>query len=73
MIGTSARLLQLLGLLQSRRDWSGAELADGLAVTERTVRRDVDRLRELGYTVDADRGTGGGYRLGHGTGMPPCC
>ena len=71
MIGSSARLLQLLGLLQSRRDWSGAELADQLAVTERTVRRDVDRLRELGYTVDADRGTGGGYRLGHGTGMPP--
>lgn len=68
---TSARLLRLLSLLQTRRDWSGAELADRLAITPRTVRRDVDRLRDLGYPVDASVGVGGGYRLGAGVEMPP--
>lgn len=68
---TSARLLRLLSLLQTRRDWSGAELADRLAITPRTVRRDVDRLRGLGYPVDATVGIGGGYRLGAGAEMPP--
>lgn len=68
---TSARLLRLLSLLQARREWSGAELARQLGVTARTVRRDVDRLRELGYPVDASPGTGGGYRLGAGAELPP--
>lgn len=68
---TSARLLKLLSLLQARRDWTGADLATRLGVSERTVRRDVDRLRELGYPVDASRGTDGGYRLGTGASMPP--
>ncbi|WP_330277229.1 WYL domain-containing protein [Lentzea sp. NBC_00516] len=68
----SARLLKLLGLLQSRREWSGAELADRLGVTTRTVRRDVDRLRSLDYPVHASMGTsGGGYRLGSGARLPP--
>ncbi|MFI6507615.1 helix-turn-helix transcriptional regulator [Streptosporangium sp. NPDC050855] len=71
MLETSARLLRLLSLLQSRRDWSGADLAERLRVSERTVRRDVERLRELGYPVDSTRGTDGGYRLGAGTAMPP--
>lgn len=71
MAGTSARLLALLGLLQSRSDWSGAELAERLAVTDRTVRNDVARLRELGYPVDAVRGPGGRYRLGAGARLPP--
>ncbi|GIH28377.1 DNA-binding transcriptional regulator [Acrocarpospora phusangensis] len=71
MLETSARLLRLLSLLQARRDWSGRELAERLDVSERTVRRDVDRLRELGYPVHASRGTDGGYRLGAGTSMPP--
>jgi predicted DNA-binding transcriptional regulator YafY len=67
-----ARLLKLLGLLQSRREWSGAELADRLGVTTRTVRRDVDRLRSLDYPVHASMGTsGGGYRLGSGARLPP--
>ncbi|MDF5758881.1 WYL domain-containing protein [Spongiactinospora sp. TRM90649] len=70
MLETSARLLKLLSLLQTRRDWSGPELAERLAVTARTVRRDVDRLRELGYPVDATPGAPG-YRLGAGTGLPP--
>ena len=61
---TSARLLALLGLLQTRATWPGAELADRLRVTDRTVRNDVERLRELGYPVDAVRGPGGHYRLG---------
>ena len=69
---SSARLLKLLGLLQSRREWSGAELADRLGVTTRTVRRDVDRLRTLDYPVHASMGTsGGGYRLGSGAQLPP--
>lgn len=71
MLETSARLLRLLSLLQTRRDWSGAELAVRLDVTPRTVRRDVDRLRLLGYPVDASPGAGGGYRLGSGAVLPP--
>lgn len=71
MLDTSARLLRLLSLLQTRRDWSGPELADRLGVTERTVRRDVDRVRQLGYPVDAAPGSGGGYRLGAGAVLPP--
>ncbi|WP_078662666.1 helix-turn-helix transcriptional regulator [Streptomyces bicolor] len=71
MLDTSARLLRLLSLLQSHREWSGAALADRLGVTPRTVRRDVDRLRELGYPVNASPGTGGGYQLGAGAELPP--
>ncbi|MCM2390256.1 helix-turn-helix transcriptional regulator [Streptomyces albipurpureus] len=71
MLETSARLLRLLSLLQAHRDWSGADLADRLGVTARTVRRDVDRLRELGYPVNASPGTGGGYQLGAGAQLPP--
>ncbi len=71
MLETSARLLRLLSLLQSRRDWSGAALADRLAVTTRTVRNDVERLRSLGYQIDSSTGTTGGYRLGAGAAMPP--
>jgi len=71
MLQTSARLLRLLSLLQSRPDWPGTELAERLDVTTRTVRRDVDRLRELGYPVDSTPGTAGGYRLGVGGAMPP--
>jgi predicted DNA-binding transcriptional regulator YafY len=71
MLETSARLLRLLSLLQSRRDWRGSELAERLGVGLRTVRRDVDRLRELGYPVDATPGVAGGYRLGIGATLPP--
>lgn len=71
MLETSARLLRLLSLLQAHREWSGAELAERLGVTARTVRRDVDRLRELGYPVNASPGTGGGYQLGAGAELPP--
>ncbi|WP_435970876.1 helix-turn-helix transcriptional regulator [Streptomyces sp. Qhu_M48] len=71
MLETSARLLRLLSLLQAHREWSGAALADRLGVTPRTVRRDVDRLRELGYPVNASPGTGGGYQLGAGAELPP--
>ena len=71
MLETSARLLRLLSLLQSRRDWTGTELADRLGVGLRTVRRDIDRLRDLGYPVDATPGAAGGYRLGIGAALPP--
>jgi predicted DNA-binding transcriptional regulator YafY len=71
MLETSARLLRLLSLLQARRDWSGAELADQLEVSARTVRRDVERLRRLGYPVHATPGVAGGYRLGAGAALPP--
>jgi predicted DNA-binding transcriptional regulator YafY len=64
-------VLQLLGLLQSRRVWSGAELAERLGVTARSVRRDVERLRDLGYPVHASTGHGGGYQLGAGAALPP--
>ena len=71
MLEPSARLLRLLSLLQARRDWPGAELAQRLEVGPRTVRRDVERLRRLGYPVQASRGVGGGYRLGAGASLPP--
>jgi predicted DNA-binding transcriptional regulator YafY len=71
MLETSARLLDLLGLLQSRRQWSGVELADRLEVGPRTIRRDVERLRRLGYPVEAVTGAAGGYRLRAGTSLPP--
>lgn len=71
MLQTSARLLRLLALLQARRFWAGPELAERLEVTERTVRRDVDRLRSLGYPVDATSGVAGGYQLGAGATLPP--
>jgi len=70
MLETSARLLRLLSLLQTPRDWTGAELAERLDVDVRTVRRDVDKLRALGYPVHAARGIAG-YRLGAGTRLPP--
>ncbi|NUU20406.1 MAG: WYL domain-containing protein [Streptomycetaceae bacterium] len=69
--GTTERVLTLLGLLQQRQVWTGPELAERLGVTPRTVRRDVERLRTLGYPVHADYGVGGGYRLGHGQDLPP--
>lgn len=71
MSETTSRVLQLLGLLQSRRVWTGDELAERLGVTARCVRRDVDRLRDLGYPVHASRGHGGGYQLGAGAALPP--
>jgi predicted DNA-binding transcriptional regulator YafY len=71
MLQTSARLLRLLSLLQSPREWTGAELATRLDVTTRTVRNDVGRLRNLGYPVHATRGPVGGYRLGAGSSLPP--
>lgn len=71
MLTSSARLLSLLGLMQSRRRWAGPELAERLGVSDRTVRKDIDRLRSLGYPVDAVRGAGGYYELGVGASMPP--
>lgn len=71
MLKTSARLLRLLWLLQSRRYWSGAELSERTEVDARTVRRDIDRLRELGYAVEASPGLGGGYQLKAGSSLPP--
>ena len=68
---TSGRVLALLGLLQSRVEWTAPELAERLAVTERTVRNDVARLRDLGYPVEALRGRAGHYRLG--AGARRCC
>ncbi len=67
----AARLLQLLSLLQARPHWGGPELAERLDVTERTVRRDVTRLRDLGYPVEAECGPSGGYQLGAGGALPP--
>ncbi|MFG2284516.1 helix-turn-helix transcriptional regulator [Streptomyces sp. NPDC048595] len=67
----TARMLRLLSLLQTRREWSGSDLAERLSVTVRTVRRDIDRLRELGYPVDSARGHAGGYRLAPGSDLPP--
>ena len=71
MANTSSRTLRLLSLLQTHRYWSGAELADRLGVSLRTLRRDIDRLRELGYPVEAQRGADGGYQLAPGAAMPP--
>ena len=71
MTETSGRLLQLLALLQARREWAGGELADRLGVSGRTIRRDIERLRELGYPVDSLTGPAGGYRLRPGTEIPP--
>lgn len=71
MLETSARLLRLLSLLQTPRDWTGPQLAERLGVSARTVRNDVERLRSLGYPVDATRGAVGGYRLGAGAQLPP--
>jgi predicted DNA-binding transcriptional regulator YafY len=68
---TSARLLRLLSMLQARPDWTGAELAQRLDITGRTLRRDVQRLRGLGYPVHASPGVAGGYRLGAGSALPP--
>ena len=71
MMTTSGRLLELLSLLQTRRDWPGQELARRLEVSGRTIRRDIERLRDLGYPVDALPGPAGGYRLHAGLAMPP--
>jgi predicted DNA-binding transcriptional regulator YafY len=71
MTETSSRLLSLLSLLQARRDWPGGQLAERLEVSGRTIRRDIERLRRLGYPVESLRGPAGGYRLRAGTAMPP--
>lgn len=71
MLNTSARLLRLLSLLQMPQSWTAATLADRLSVSSRTVRADIERLRSLGYPVDAVPGPGGGYRLGVGAVLPP--
>ena len=71
MSDPTSRILELLSLLQTHRHWKGSELAARLGVTERTVRRDIDRLRELRYPVDAETGSAGGYRLAVGAHLPP--
>jgi predicted DNA-binding transcriptional regulator YafY len=71
LLSTSARLLRVLTLLESRRDWPGAELAERLEVSGRTIRYDMVRLRALGYPVEAVPGVAGGYRLGSGAALPP--
>ena len=71
MANTSSRTLKLLSLLQTHRFWPGPELAQRLEVSERTLRRDIDRLRELGYPVSAQRGVDGGYQLAAGAALPP--
>lgn len=71
MLETSARLLRLLSLLQGQRFWGGMELAERLGVDRRTLRRDIDRLRSLGYAVESTSGPGGGYQLGTGRKLPP--
>jgi predicted DNA-binding transcriptional regulator YafY len=71
MVQTSARLLALLSLLQLRREWTGPELAGRLEVGPRTIRRDIDKLRSLGYPIEAAPGVAGGYRLGAGGELPP--
>jgi predicted DNA-binding transcriptional regulator YafY len=71
MANTSSRTLRLLSLLQTRRYWPGGELAGQLRVSPRTLRRDIDRLRELGYPIQAQRGVAGGYQLAAGTALPP--
>jgi len=71
MANTSVRTLRLLSLLQARRYWPGGELATRLQVSPRTLRRDIDRLRELGYPIQAQRGVEGGYQLAAGTALPP--
>ncbi|GAA1013903.1 DeoR family transcriptional regulator [Acrocarpospora pleiomorpha] len=71
MANTSARTLRLLSLLQTHRYWPGTELAERLEVSARTLRRDIDRLRELGYPVEAQRGVDGGYQLAAGAALPP--
>jgi predicted DNA-binding transcriptional regulator YafY len=71
MANTSTRTLRLLSLLQARRYWPGTELAGRLEVSPRTLRRDIDRLRELGYPIQAQRGVEGGYQLAAGTALPP--
>ena len=71
MLTTFDRLLRLLSLLQTRSDWTGRELAGELGVTARTVRNDVERLRDLGYPIHGTAGPAGGYRLGAGTSLPP--
>src|SRR6202012_200040 len=71
MANTSSRTLRLLSLLQNHRFWPGADLAERLGGSPRTLRRDVDRLRELGYPVTAHPGVDGGYQLASGTALPP--
>lgn len=71
MLQTSARLLRLLSLFQAQRYWSGGDLSNRLNVTARTLRRDVDRLRSLGYPVHSTSGVAGGYQLGAGANLPP--
>src|SRR5918995_3260228 len=71
MANTSGRMLRLLSLLQTHRYWPGGELAERLEVSERTLRRDTERVRDLGYPVDAVRGVAGGYQLRAGGSLPP--